>query len=341
MAKHAALYVTSRGRAGIEAAYDDALRQRLEARYALPTTVVDSLEALEALGDAARDCELIFTTWGMLTPDEATIARLLPRLRAIFYAAGSVQAFARPFLTRGVRIFSAAQANAIPVVEYCVATILLSNKGFWQSAQIYRGQRRGEAQAYTGRQPGNYDTALGIIGAGAIGRGVIEALKALQVRLDILVFDPFLAPEAAEALGVSLVQDLPELFARCQIVSNHLANNDQTAGMIDRRCFERMAPNATFINSGRGRQVVEADLIAALEAEPERTAVLDVTWPEPPAPDSPLFQLPNVILTPHIAGSLSQEIRRMGAWMEEAAEDWAAGRTSPHEVSLAMLETMA
>ena len=102
-----------------------------------------------------------------------------------------------------------------------------------------------------------------------------------------------------------------------------------------------MLPTATFLNTGRGAQVVEDDLARALREEPGRCAVLDVTFPEPPAADSPLRALPNVLLTPHFAGSSGLEVRRMGEAMLAAFRDWRDGRPSPTRVTAAMLETMA
>ena len=102
-----------------------------------------------------------------------------------------------------------------------------------------------------------------------------------------------------------------------------------------------MPPNATFLNTGRGAQVVEEDLARALREEPERTAVLDVTLPEPPAADSPLRALPNVLLTPHFAGSSGGEVRRMGEAMLAAFRDWRDGRPAPARVTPEMLATMA
>ncbi|MDI9470181.1 MAG: hydroxyacid dehydrogenase [Bacillota bacterium] len=336
MSKPRACFLTAAGEEGILAAYDSASRSRLSSAFALDDPVYTGIE--EIAGD---DVTAIFSTWGMPAPDAVTIAHRLPRLGAVFYAAGSVQNFARPFLERGIRVYSAARANAVPVAEYTVAAILLSNKGFWQSARYNLAGRRQEAVRLSHAQPGNYAVRVGIIGAGAIGRLVIEKLTALDAELEIWVFDPFLPAAEAHRLGVRLVDDLPGLFASCQVISNHLANNAETRGMLNAACFERMSPTATFINTGRGAQVVEADLVAALRAEPGRFAILDVTWPEPSDPAGPLHELDNIILTPHIAGSQANEIWRMGALMTQAAENWLAGRPSPHEVSLEMLATMA
>jgi phosphoglycerate dehydrogenase-like enzyme len=102
-----------------------------------------------------------------------------------------------------------------------------------------------------------------------------------------------------------------------------------------------MLPNATFLNTGRGAQVVEEDLFRALEAEPGRTAILDVTDPEPPV-DLDRFQaLDNVLLTPHIAGSMNQECRRMGLYMAEEVERYLDGVPLRWEVTPERLATMA
>jgi phosphoglycerate dehydrogenase-like enzyme len=93
-----------------------------------------------------------------------------------------------------------------------------------------------------------------------------------------------------------------------------------------------MKPGASFINTARGAVVNEADLIAVLREREDLFAVLDVTYPEPPAPDSPLFDLPNVLLTPHIAGSLNNECRRMGRTMVEELGRWLRGEPLRYRV---------
>ncbi len=285
-----------------------------------------------------RDVRFAFSTWGITPLTEEEIAALLPDLGAVFYAAGTVQAFARPFFRRGVRIFSAWGANGVPVAEFTVAEILLANKGFFQT--MHRGGAPVWAEHDRAKpHPGNYGAAVGIIGAGMIGSMVIERLRAY--RLKVLVFDPFLSPARAAALGAEKVENLPDLFARCHVISNHLANNPATVNMIDRRCFDRMGENAVFINTGRGQQVAEADLIAALSEKPGRAAVLDVTWPEPPAPGSPLYTMENVVLTPHIAGSIGDEVARMGEYMLAECAALLSGAPVKYEVTEKMLETMA
>jgi phosphoglycerate dehydrogenase-like enzyme len=284
-----------------------------------------------------RDVEIAFATWGVPAFTEEELERWLPNLRVIFYGAGSVQAFARPFLARGVKVVSAWAANAVPVAEFTVAQIVLANKGFYQASRLYKSDF-GEAKRYAGLHPGNYGAKVGIIGAGMIGTMVIERLRGYE--LEIEVFDPFMSPERAAQLGVRKTE-LVDLFAGCDTISNHLANLPATVGMLNKEHFDRMLPHATFINTGRGAQVVEADLIKALREVPTRTAVLDVTDPEPVEPGSELLKLDNVILTPHIAGSMNREVARMGLYMAEECGRYLSGEPLRYEVTLKMLETMA
>ena len=282
-----------------------------------------------------RNTEYVFSTWGMPKFTEEEIRAFLPSLKAVFYGAGTVQAFARPFLNCGVKVFSAWAANAVPVAEYTVAQIVLANKGFFRTMGY---SDRAAARKTHGAFPGNFDVKIGIIGAGMIGKLVIQKLKDYQ--LSVLVFDPFLPEETAKALGVRKT-DLMTLFSQCQVVSNHLANNEQTKGMLKGEHFDAMLPYATFLNTGRGAQVVEAELIHTLQSRPDLMAILDVTFPEPPEAGSPLYTLPNCILTPHIAGSLGNEVQRMGAYMVAEYENFTQGKPCQYEVTLEMLKTMA
>jgi len=304
--------------------YDGNAIRRIESLF-------DIQPALTSL-DNAHQAEYVFSTWGMPVLSEARIATHLPRLRAVFYAAGTVQYFARPFLKRGVRIFSAWAANAVPVAEFTVAQILLVNKGVF--ADIRQAGRTIHAEG----RVGNYRTKIGVLGAGMIGKLVIDKLQTTD--LDILVYDPFVPDEYLASRGLERA-DLERIFRDCHVVTNHVANLPATVGMLDYSLFSRMGPRTVFINTGRGAQVVEADLIRALKEEPGRTALLDVTDPEPPPPESELRTLPNVFLTPHVAGSLANERSRMAAYVIGEAEAVLSGSQPRYEVTETMLDTMA
>lgn len=295
----------------------------------------DNLSSYKALTQTA---DYLFSTWGMLPLTKEEIKAYFPNIKAIFYGAGSVQYFARPFLESGVRIFSAWAANAVPVAEYAYAQILLANKGFYRSAQLFSKEGQPAARAFFQHFGGNYRAKIGILGAGMIGKMVIEKLSGHP--FEIYVFDPFLPDEKAKEMGV-IKTDLKDIFANCSVISNHLANNEQTVGILNKTHFDLMQDYTTFLNTGRGAQVVEADFCEVLEKNPTITAVLDVTFPEPPLEDSPFYRLPNVFLTPHIAGSSGFEVERMGVYMLEEFRAIQNGKQPKYEVTAPMLETMA
>ncbi|MBQ7039058.1 MAG: hydroxyacid dehydrogenase [Clostridia bacterium] len=289
--------------------------------------------------DGLKDVECIFSTWGMPAYTPEHIDEYFPKLKIVFYGAGSVQAFARPFLNKGIPVISAWMANSVPVVEYAVSQIVLANKGFYQvTSRLNSREERDESRALFNTYTGNFNTKVGLIGLGAIGAGVAEMLK--NYKLDVYAYDPFCSEEKAKKLEVTLTT-LEYIFENCQTISNHCANLPETQNILNGALFNRMKKNATFINTGRGAQVVEADLISALRDEPDRTAVLDVTFPEPPEPDSPLYTMKNVFLTPHIAGSAGDECMRMGDYMVDEAARYLNGEPLKYEVTLKMLETMA
>ena len=302
-----------------------------------PDETVYSLEMVKAEPEKFKDVKYIFSTWGMEAPDEEQIRSFFPALEAVFYGAGTVQKFARPFLNCGIKVFSAWAANAVPVAEFTFAQIILANKGYFQTVRRIADYRA--ARSFSRSNSGNYDATVGIIGAGMIGKMVIERLKTLD-NMKVLVFDPFLPDAAAEELGVEKVE-LMELFERSEIVSNHLANNEQTKGMLKYGHFAAMKPYATFINTGRAAQLVEEDLFRVMRERPDLTALCDVTNPEPPLEGSPYYTYENIFLSPHIAGSQVNECRRMAAYMAEECRRYVSGEPTRYEVSLKMLETMA
>lgn len=135
--------------------------------------------------------------------------------------------------------------------------------------------------------------------------------------------------------------DIETIFRTCSIVSNHLANNAHAQGIFKKEHFSSMPPYATFINTGRGAQVAEEDLLEVLQERPDLTAVLDVTMPEPPAPDSPMYTLPNVTLTPHIAGSSGLEVHRMSELIMEEFNRYIDDQPCLYEITENMLERLA
>lgn len=284
-----------------------------------------------------KECEIAFSTWGMPTFSEEEIRRYMPNLKILFYSAGTVQYFARPFINCGVRVFSAFAANAVPVAEYTFSQIVLASKGFYQGAKRYKPALPA-SRVHTQNSPGNFDIKVGLIGLGCIGSMVAERLKALDC--EVLAFDPFATQEKAEKLGVTLC-DLDTIFSQCDVISNHLANKKELKNIFNGKLFSKMKKYSTFINTGRGDQVNEWALAKNLLLHPSRTAVLDVLKKENFPYINPLFWCHNAIITPHIAGSMGNEKQRMAYYMIEQFENCLNGENTQFEVTEEMLETMA
>ena len=292
---------------------------------------------IEEYADFLADCEIAFSTWGMPQFSKEEIAKYMPRLKAVFYSAGTVQYFARPFLESGIKVFSAFAANAVPVAEYTFAQITLAAKGYFQSQKNYRILPV-RSLIYANSSTGNFGCKVGLVGLGAIGKMVAEKLKALDV--EVYACDPFVPEETAKELGVTLV-DMETLFGECDIISNHLANKPELKNVFNGKLFKKMKKRSTFINTGRGAQVNEYQLAASLLLHPSRTFVADVIKNEFFPYISPLFWCPNAILTPHIAGSTGNEPQRMAYYMMEEMEKLVAGKPTKYEVTLESLERMA
>lgn len=263
--------------------------------------------------------EAIFSGWGLPVMDEAFLAAA-PNLRIVFYGAGSIRRMVTPaFWQRGIQITSAYAANAIPVGEYVLAAILFSLKQGWR---YIRQVRELHTFPVKGDVPGAYGSTIGLVSLGMVGRRVTQLLK--HFDLHVLAYDPFVSEDEAATLGVELC-GLEELFRRADIVSLHTPWLPETEGMITGAHLASMKEGATFINTARGAVVREVEMIRVLQNRPDLTAVLDVTFPEPPAPESPLYTLPNVVLTPHVAGAMGAECRRMGQAMIAELQRYLAG----------------
>ncbi len=298
--------------------------EKLADFYAPPQTA-DSVSENRTL---LADVEVIFSGWGAPHIDEEFLAAA-PNLRAVFYGAGSIRNMVSDaFWSHGVVVTSAYAANAVPVAEYTLATILLSMKKFWSfAAQTRVGHGWGD---HTRDVPGNFRSTVGLISCGMVARKILELLT--NFDLQRLVYCPFLSDEEAKELGVEKAT-LNDVFRRADVVSLHTPDLPQTRGMITGWHFSLMKKEATFINTARGAVVRENEMIEVLQQRTDLTAVLDVCHPEPPEPDSQLRKLPNIVLTPHIAGSLGPECRRMGRYMVDEFQRYLAGEPMKWQIT--------
>ena len=332
-------FVSKEGSERLEYVYKMGRREKFEKELeVLPGIVTEkNLEQHKAF---LRETEVIVATWNIVPFTDAQLSEYFPKLQLVLYGAGSVQGFARPFLSRGIRLVSGWAAMSIPVSEMTASLVLLSNKGYFQTLLAYKRDGHSASKKLNSSTfPGNYEIKVGILGVGMIGSKVAERLKASN--LEILVYDPYLSDERAAALEVKKAT-LEEIFSSCQTVTNHMAHNPQTENMLKYDLFKLMPETASFINTARGAAVVEADLARALKEKPLRTAILDVTYPEPIQDKNHDFlALPNVFLTPHIAGYANLEVMRLADYMYDELLRFKAGEKLIYEVTLPMLESMA
>jgi len=313
--------------------YGPCERKRLEASISTPFLFHTKDTVWEHPDDLA-EAECIFSSWGMPPCDEAFLAAA-PNLKAIFYAAGSVRHFVTDALwRRGIVVSSTNSALSVSVAEFTLAQILLSLKSMWRQAADSRAERRMVQHIPSG----TYDSVVGLIAFGAVARHLLTLMRAFHFR--VIVYDPFLSEEEARRLRVDRVS-LEELFETADVVSLHAPYLPETAGMIRGHHFTRMKRGATFINTARGAVVNEQEMIEVLVRRPDLYALLDVTHPEPPAPSSPLFDLPNVLVTPHIAGALGTECRRLGSMAVDEFERYRKGNALLGQVREEMMTTIA
>ncbi|HHV55079.1 MAG TPA: hydroxyacid dehydrogenase [Firmicutes bacterium] len=250
-----------------------------------------------ALTEALATADAVITSWGSPFLSRELLEQA-PRLRFIGHAAGSIKPYVDVWaLQKGITVINAARVMARGVAEMTLLFALASLR----SLVAYQRENK-PAHRWQADQPveGLFFQRVGLVGLGQVGRAVLELFAPFRCRFQ--VYDPYLSAEEAARLGVEKTGDLQELFATSRIVSLHAAVTRETAGMIRREHFACMQPGAVFINTARGRLVDYAALVEAAVNGRIRIC-LDVTDPLEPLPaDSPLWDLPNVMITPHIAG---------------------------------------
>ncbi len=264
--------------------------------------------------------DVIFSSWGMFPLSGQQLDRL-PKLKAVFYAAGTTRYFDAPLLSRGITVVSAWRANAVSVAEFCLAQIILACKGYFRNHRDYLAPSVFIDLSTRHPAPGVYGERVALLGAGAIARALTELLEPFKLEVVSV-------PSRVAQRRVSL----EEAFETAFVVSNHLPNRTDNVGILNGALFHRMRPGAVFINTGRGLQVNEPELIEVFSQRPDLTALLDVTKPEPPVAGSALYRLPNIQLSSHIAGALNQETQRLADCVLDEFRRWLQGEPLCHQV---------
>jgi len=305
-----AIFITDR--------FDEIYSQKLQDKVGCMVDIIAPQQMSDVVNkDPAllSEVEIIMSGWHGPRLDRAFL-EAAPKLEAFFYAGGCTRSLVGPEVwKRDIVVCSSIHANSIPVAEYTMAQIILCLKQVYQATNSYRQDCD---NTYSTRNvPGAYGGKVGLIGLGNTSRLLLQLLQHIDVQ--VMAYDPGVSAETMQRLGVQKLS-LENIFTESDVVSLHVPAIPSTQGMITGKLIRSMKAGASLINTARGSIVREDELVAALRARTDLYAVLDVTDPEPPEPGSELWTLPNVMLTPHVAGSQGIERFRVGLMMVEELE---------------------
>jgi phosphoglycerate dehydrogenase-like enzyme len=309
---------------------------------------VESWQTLRSLGDVVAntdsnslsdekaaelltDADVCITSWGSPQLSGGVIF-YAPDLKLHCHAAGTVKPYVSDALwSRGVMVTSASAAIAVDVAQTTLGWMIIAAKrALVANIATHEGGWKGEMTMPAGDLTGS---RIGIIGASHVGREVIKLLKPFDV--EIMLYDPYVSAEGAEELGTEKL-GLRELLETSDIVSLHVPNTPETKNMLNSHNLPLMKDGAAFINTARGASVDEDALVKELETG-RIWAFIDVTDPEPPAANHAFRRLPNVVLTPHIAGCVGRGRKRIGEYVVEEVRRFVAGEPQRYQITREML----
>lgn len=292
------------------------------------TPLQHNAEVKEFVGDPAAVAAFVQDADAFVThvaPVTQAVIAAAPKLRMIGCCRGGpVNINVAAATARRIPVVNAPARNSQAVIEFTLGLMLTECRGISRAhSALVNGVWQGELYRYDRTGHELKGQTVGLIGLGAIAQGLVPYLKPFGMR--ILAYDPYTPPARFVELGVESV-DLPTLLHEADIVSIHARVTPETTKMLGAKEFAQMKPGAYFINTARGPLVDYDALYDALKRGHLAGAGLDTFPQEPPPADWPLLKLPNVTLTPHIAGA-SKESAERGA--ESVAQDLAnflAGR---------------
>lgn len=254
------------------------------------------------------------------------------KLRIIGRAGVGVDNVDVPVATeRGVIVVNSPGGNTIAAAELSVAMLLALSRNIPQ-AYLSMSKKEWNRSKYTGNEV--YAKTLGILGLGKIGQEVARRAQAFEMK--VIACDPFIGKDAADALGVELV-DLDECLKRSDYISLHLPKNKETLGLLGTKQFEMMKDGVRIVNVARGGIIDDGALAEALKSGKCAGAALDVYVTEPPDFSIELFSLPNVITTPHLGASTEEAQVNVAIDVAEQIVDVFEGRSARSAVNLPAL----
>jgi D-3-phosphoglycerate dehydrogenase len=218
---------------------------------------------------------------------------------------------------KGIIVKNTPEASSVAVAELAFAMMIAvpnrlieahnsMKEGKWLKKELKRTELMGKT--------------LGIIGCGRIGAEV--AKRALAFGMKVIGYDPVVTKSEYIQLQPSLDAMLPQ----CDYISMHTPANDQTKGMINKNTIAKMKKGVVFINTGRGKCIVEQDVVDALTSGQMACYATDVWFSDPPPPDSPLLKAPNMLMAPHIGASSNENLLRIGKQVDQIIGEFVASR---------------
>jgi phosphoglycerate dehydrogenase-like enzyme len=274
------------------------------------------------------------TSWGVAQLD-AEVMAAAPHLSMLAHMGGSVQRFVSEAVwARGVRVTTAAPVLAEDVAITTLGLMIVGMKRIWPLGQHVRAGGWRESPYWPARELRR--KVVGVVGASNVGRHLIRLLRPFEVK--ILLYDPFATVTEAAGLGVEKVE-LAELLRRVDILTLHAPAKADTYHLIDAAGLALLRDDALIINTARGALIDEAALIAEL-SRGRFFAFLDVTDPEPPALDSLLRRLDNVVVLPHLAGCI-EDCTHLGDLAVEELRRFFAGEPPLYPILPEMLSRVS
>jgi phosphoglycerate dehydrogenase-like enzyme len=309
-------------------ALGDVVRLPGEGRNVSPDEIVDLLPGVDA----------VLTSWGAPTFDQRLLERA-DRLKIVGHAAGTIKRLVIPeAFDRGIAVTHAAIVIADAVGEWALTVTLMALRRAYEFNTQMHDPQSSTSKSGLGFGNSLYNKRVGIVAASMTGRAFIQLLKPFNCQ--VLVYDPYLTPERAGQLGVQRVERLDELFETCDVVSNHAPTTEETNGMIGAAQLAKLRDGVLFVNTARAAAIDYAALTRELQSGRIRAA-LDVFPKEPLDPASPLRALPNVILSPHVAGGTDESRQQLGEFIVDEFRRFFAGEALRARVTKQMLATMA
>ncbi len=308
-----------------------------EGMLVLRATGSSQLEVAERTGLQPQElCQIIGDYDALIVRSTSTVTREVidaaRRLRVIGRAGIGVDNIDVAAATRrGIAVMNTPGGNNVTTAEHAISMLLALARSIPQATASMKAGKWEKSTLIGSEICGK---VLGIIGMGNIGRLVAERAKGLKMK--VLAYDPFVAEEKAQQLGIELV-GLDALLQRADFVSIHTPLLPETRHLIDAAALAKMKPTARLINCARGGIVDEAALAAALRSKRLAGAALDVFEEEPPPPDHPLLHVDNVVCTPHLGAATAEAQVAVSVAIAEHIVDFLVHNVTRNAVNMPSL----